>query len=358
MKSNDKIFFLKNNSFYPLVYNNQLTINKIIKNLKSFFLIDYPNINEKTLILYDNKEIQDFDVNINREMFNLLAVDMNEIIKYRNLTILSHIFCKKFQLSNETGMFIPNSELEMKQIDVYLYKNCEYQLTNFTQTEHLKDLIDFLLRFKNNPRSLFLGILLNDNVIQSDIGEICTFGIPVLWKKTKAIDLQNFIKNSQNISSEVKIVIVKEIYEILSIDDPKDIVLSIVKKFSLIFDESARRVYFDINSLFCSNLSHQSQVYPQPETQTGTHSRVWSFGVLIYFILTGEHVFKDQNTYENYIKNKSSLMINGDNRIQTIIKKCLDLDHTNRCKLSDCINQIEEYFKSLKPIAKSATDVR
>ena len=69
-------------------------------------------------------------------------------------------------------------------------------------------------------------------------------------------------------------------------------------------------------------------------------------------------MFKDQNTYENYIKNKSSLMINGDNRIQTIIKKCLDLDHTNRCKLSDCINQIEEYFKSLKPIAKSATDVR
>ncbi len=359
MKSSNKIVFLNENSFYPIVYNNELTVTKIIKNLKFFFGLDFPNLDEKRLILCDNKEIQDFDSILNQENFNLLALDFNQIVKYRSLTILSQIFCNKFKFPNESVMFIPKSELENKENDdVYLYKNCVCKLTNFTESEQTKNLVDFFIKNKNNPSSLFQGIVLDDTEIPTDFEKNFVYGIPILSKRTKAIDLQSFIKNNSNISTEIKMDIIKEIFKILLIDDPNYIFLRMVNKFSLLFDESSKKIYFDINTLFSSNLMYESQAYPAPEVQIGTHSCVWSFGILIYFILHGEHVFKNQNNYENYIKNKSALIINGDTKIQTIIKKCLELDHTNRITLKDCYNHIEEYVKSLKSVAKSVTDNR
>lgn len=358
--SERKIKFYKDSCFYPLVYHNGLTIQKIIKNLKLFFSIDYPNLNEKRLILYDNKEIPDFDINLNLENFNLLSIDLNQVIKYRNLSILRQFFLQKFKISSGAEMFIPKSEIEKKENNEYLYKNVVCELTNYTLSEKTTDIIDFFIKNSNNSSgSIFQGIVLDDNEIPTEIGENTSFGISILTKKIRAaIDFQTFVLNNKHNSLDLKNEIIKEMCEVLSMDDPKNICLKLVNQFLLILDEESRKIYFDIDTIFKFNLSNENKVYPHPENEINTHSRVWSFGILIYFILIGEHVFKNDTAYENYIKKNYVLELNGDPKIQTIVKKCLELDINNRGTLKDCNAQIDEYIKNKKIVSNSKGDTR
>lgn len=126
-----------------------------------------------------------------------------------------------------------------------------------------------------------------------------------------------------------------------------------LKPTNILFNSEMNLFLSDYCYFFIDVLQSRSDLFASPEKmlqkQVGPKTDIWSFGNIIYYILTGFPVFHETNSvltkYNNYDKIKDIIDENLDDDVKykKLILKMLEYDPSDRI----AINKVKEYIDEI-----------
>lgn len=225
-------------------------------------------------------------------------------------------------------------------------------------------------RFKKE--TLLARSISHENVIRIyDIGEVNKIKF-ISMDFIKGQSLRELIHTSRTLSVETGISITKQICEALKVAHQKGIVHRDLKSQNIMVDSSGKAYVTDFGVAKSVEVMEDSAPgliigtiqYISPEQAKGEkadlRSDLYSLGIIMYEMLTGEKPFKAE-TYTGYIqkhihekpKPPSKINPNIPAYLEKIILKCLEKDINNRYqRAEDIVKDLEEQKVTAKPIPR------
>lgn len=223
-------------------------------------------------------------------------------------------------------------------------------------------------RFKKE--TLLARSISHENVIRIyDLGEVDKIKF-ISMDYIKGQSLKELILTSGRLSFETAISITKQICEALIVAHQKGVIHRDLKPQNILVDSSGK-VYVTDFGVAKSVEVHEDSApgiiigtihYISPEQAKGekadTRSDLYSLGIIMYEMLTGEKPFKAE-TYTGYIqkhihekpKSPSKLNPNIPLYLEKIILKCLEKDKHNRYQnAEEILHDLEEQKVATRPI--------
>ena len=222
-------------------------------------------------------------------------------------------------------------------------------------------------RFKKE--TLLARSLTHENVIRIyDLGEVDKIKF-ISMSYIKGQNLKELILTSGTLSVETVISITKQICEALRVAHSKGIVHRDLKPQNILVDNNGRVFVTDFGVAKSVEVQEDSAPgiiigtiqYISPEQAEGEkadlRSDLYSLGIIIYEMLTGEKPFKAE-TYTGYIqkhihekpKPPSKINPNIPSYLEKIILKCLEKDkHSRYQRAEEILHDLEEHKVATRP---------
>jgi len=223
-------------------------------------------------------------------------------------------------------------------------------------------------RFKKE--TLLARSISHENVIRIyDLGEVNKIKF-ISMDYVKGQSLKELILTSGTLTMETAINITKQICEAVKVANQKGIVHRDLKPQNILIDSSGKAYVTDFGVAKSVEVHEDSAPgiiigtihYISPEQAKGekadTRSDLYSLGIIMYEMLTGEKPFKAE-TYTGYIqkhihekpKSPSKLNPNIPPYLEKIILKCLEKDKHDRYQNSEeILHDLEEQKVATRPI--------
>jgi serine/threonine protein kinase/Tfp pilus assembly protein PilF len=222
-------------------------------------------------------------------------------------------------------------------------------------------------RFKKE--TLLARSISHENVIRIyDLGEVDKIKF-ISMDYVKGQSLKELILTSGKLTVETVISITKQICEAINIANQKGIVHRDLKPQNILIDNSGKAYVTDFGVAKSVEVMEDSAPgliigtiqYISPEQAKGekadTRSDIYSLGIIMYEMLTGEKPFKAE-TYTGYIqkhiheipKSPSKFNPNIPSYLEKIILKCLEKDKRDRYQnAEEILHDLEEQKVAAKP---------
>ena len=222
-------------------------------------------------------------------------------------------------------------------------------------------------RFKKE--TLLARSISHENVIRiHDIGEVDRIKF-ISMDYVKGQSLKELILTSGTLTADTAISITKQICEAINIANQKGIVHRDLKPQNILIDNSGKAYVTDFGVAKSVEVMEDSAPgliigtiqYISPEQAKGekadTRSDIYSLGIIMYEMLTGEKPFKAE-TYTGYIqkhiheipKSPSKFNPNIPSYLEKIILKCLEKDKRDRYQnTEEILHDLEEQKIATKP---------